>query len=74
MVEVYSKDNCPFCVKAKMSLEMKQVTFVEKKVGVDVTREQLLEIAPLARTVPQILIDGEVIGGYDQLTQYFDKI
>ena len=74
MVEVYSKDNCPFCVKAKMLLEMKQVTFVEKKVGVDVTREQLLEIAPLARTVPQILIDGEVIGGYDQLTQYFDKI
>lgn len=73
MVEVYSKDNCPFCVKAKMLLDMKQVEFVEKKVGVDVTREELLEIAPQARTVPQIVIDGEVIGGYDQLTQYFDN-
>ena len=44
--------------------------FIERKIGVDVTREQLLEIAPHARTVPQIVIDGTVIGGYDQLAKY----
>jgi len=70
MVEVYSKDNCAFCTKAKVLLETQHMEFVEKKIGVDVTREQLLEIAPGARTVPQIVIDGTVIGGYDQLAQY----
>jgi len=70
MVEVYSKDNCAFCTKAKVLLETQHMEFVEKKIGIDVTREQLLAIAPLARTVPQIVIDGTVIGGYDQLAQY----
>jgi len=70
MVEVYSKDNCAFCTKAKVLLETQHMEFVEKKIGVDVTREQLLAIAPGARTVPQIVIDGTVIGGYDQLAQY----
>jgi len=70
MVEVYSKDNCAFCTKAKALLETRHMEFIERKIGVDVTREQLLEIAPLARTVPQIVIDGTVIGGYDQLAQY----
>ena len=35
------------------------------------TREHLLEACPEARTVPQIVIDGTVIGGYDQLEEYF---
>ena len=73
MVEVYSKDNCPFCVQAKFLLDSMHVAFVEKKIGVDVTREQLLEIAPHARTVPQIVIDGTVIGGFDQLAKYFKE-
>ncbi len=70
MVEVYSKENCAYCIKAKILLETQHMEFIERKIGVDVTREQLLEIAPQARTVPQIVIDGNVIGGYDQLAQY----
>ena len=70
MVEVYSKDNCAYCTKAKILLETQHTEFIERKIGVDVTREQLLEIAPHARTVPQIVIDGTVIGGYDQLAKY----
>ena len=70
MVEVYSKDNCAYCTKAKILLETQHMEFIERKIGVDVTREQLLEIAPHARTVPQIVIDGTVIGGYDQLGKY----
>lgn len=72
-IEVYSKENCPFCVKAKYLLDAKGLAYTEKKVGVDVTREELLEIAPAARTVPQIVIEGEVIGGYDQLENYFKE-
>jgi glutaredoxin len=72
-VTVYTKDSCPYCEKAKHLLTKLNVQFEAKKVGVDVTREQLLEVAPNARTVPQIVIGTRVIGGYDQLVTYIDE-
>ena len=71
-IVVYSKPNCPYCVKAKRLLNQMELSFTERVVGVDATREQLLEAAPNARTVPQIIIDGKVIGGYDQLASYIE--
>lgn len=71
-IVVYSKPNCPYCVKAKRLLTQMELSFTERVVGVDATREQLLEDAPNARTVPQIIIDGKVIGGYDQLASYIE--
>lgn len=72
-VIVYSKPNCPYCVRAKALLDSYSVSYTEKVVGVDVTREQLLEAAPNARTVPQIIINGEAIGGYEQLSSYIEN-
>lgn len=72
-VVVYSKPNCPYCVRAKHLLQNYSIPFTEKVVGVDVTREELLEAAPNARTVPQIIINGEVIGGYEQLSTYIEE-
>lgn len=72
-VVVYSKPNCPYCVRAKHLLQNYSIPFTEKVVGVDVTREELLEAAPNARTVPQIIINGEVIGGYEQLSSYIEE-
>ena len=69
---VWSKDNCPFCVKAKSLLQLKGVDFEERKIGLDWTKEQLLEQVPSARSVPQIFIGDKYIGGYDKLTEYFD--
>jgi glutaredoxin len=43
-------------------------------VGVNATREELLEAAPNARTVPQILINGNLIGGYDDLVKNWNTI
>lgn len=71
-VIVYSKDNCPYCTKAKQVLSMRNIRFTERKIGVDVTREQLLEAVPAARTVPQIVINGSSIGGYEQLVRYIE--
>jgi glutaredoxin 3 len=71
-IVVYSKPNCPYCVKAKRLLDQMELPFTERVVGVDATREQLLEAAPNARTVPQIIIDDKVIGGYDQLATYIE--
>ena len=64
---VWSKDNCPFCEQAKGILKMKGIEFEEKKIGHGFTKEDLLEAVPAARTVPQIFIDGNLIGGFTEL-------
>lgn len=69
---VWSKTNCPYCVMAVNLLKNKNYEIEERKIGVDWTREQLLESVPMARTVPQIFLDGEYIGGYDNLVKHFE--
>ncbi len=66
-VIIYSTDYCPYCVRAKALLTKKQVPF--KEVRVD-TREDLrswLASASGQRTVPQIFINGESVGGFTEL-------
>lgn len=64
---VWTKEACPYCVQAKALLEQQGIGYEEKKIGVDHTREQLLEAVPTARTVPQIFLDGELVGGFIEL-------
>lgn len=67
---VWSKDDCPFCDRAKALLTMKGIAYEERKVGGDYTKEQLLEAVPGARSVPQILLDDKLIGGFTELRQH----
>ncbi len=66
---VWSKDNCPFCDQAKNLLKMKGIEFEEKKIGHGFTKEDLLEAVPTARTVPQIFLGEELVGGFNELKQ-----
>ena len=68
---VWSKDNCPYCVQAKALLNQKNIEFEERKIGDGWTKEQLLEAVPHARTVPQIFLDGELVGGFTELRAKF---
>lgn len=70
-VVIWSRDACSYCVMAKNLLESKGVPYTEKKIGYGYTRDDLLLEIPSARTVPQIIIDGNVIGGFDQLKAMF---
>ena len=72
-VIVYTKDNCSYCVNAKMLLSSKGIAYEEKKLGQDFTRETLLEMFPHARTFPVIVMDGFNIGGYQQLKERLDS-
>tara|TARA_R100001460_G_scaffold4800_2_gene13493 strand:- start:14177 stop:14401 length:225 start_codon:yes stop_codon:yes gene_type:complete len=67
MIEIYGKPNCPYCDKAKSLCEQKNLEYVYKQLDADFTREELFEQFPGARTFPQIRVDGEAIGGYDNL-------
>ena len=64
---VWSKDSCPFCVQAKALLESRGIEYEERNVSQDWTREQLLEAVPTARTLPQIFLDQELVGGFTEL-------
>ena len=64
---VWSKYNCPYCDQAKALLKQRGIQVEEKKIGDGYTREELLEAVPTARTVPQIFIDGELVGGFTEL-------
>jgi glutaredoxin 3 len=67
-VEVYSTQYCPFCVRAKALLKNKGVAFQEIDVTHDPAgREKMVELAGGRRTVPEIFINGKIIGGYDEL-------
>ena len=70
---VWSKYHCPYCDMAKSLLEQKGIEFEERKIGDGYTKEELLEAVPSARTVPQIFINDELIGGYNELTKYLQQ-
>ena len=67
---VWSKDACPFCVQAKALLESKGIEFEERNVQHGWTKEQLLEAVPTARTLPQIFLDDQYIGGFTELRKH----
>jgi glutaredoxin 3 len=71
-VVVWSKYHCPYCDQAKALLGQRDIKFEERKIGDGYSREELLEAIPTARTVPQIIIDDVVIGGFTELKAYLN--
>ena len=67
---VWSKDSCPFCVQAKALLKQKEISFEERNINKDWTKEQLLEAVPNARTLPQIFLDDKLVGGFTELRKH----
>jgi alkyl hydroperoxide reductase subunit F len=66
-IEVYTKEWCPYCAKAKALLKSKDLHYTEIDVTSDEARQQEMIRRSGRRTVPQIFIDGEPTGGYDDL-------
>ena len=67
-VEIYTWQYCPFCIRAKSLLKKKNINFTEYKIdGDEAARALMTERADRRRTLPQIFIDNEGIGGCDDL-------
>lgn len=67
-IEIYTKFGCPYCSHAKRLLDQKGAEYT----GIDITMDrakhaEMVERAPGARTVPQIFINGQAIGGFDDM-------
>jgi|APFre7841882654_1041346.scaffolds.fasta_scaffold104511_2 glutaredoxin 3 len=84
--EIYTKADCQYCKKAKELFLEKDISYQEFIIspGFDedpagpnqqyVTKAALLERAPNAKTVPQIWLEGNYIGGYTELAAFFNKV
>ncbi|HIK16163.1 MAG TPA: glutaredoxin 3 [Leptolyngbyaceae cyanobacterium M33_DOE_097] len=67
-VEIYTWQTCPFCIRAKLLLRWKGVNYTEYKIdGDEAARAQMAERANGRRSVPQIFINNEHVGGCDDL-------
>lgn len=68
---MWSKDNCPYCIQAKNLLDLNNADIEIRKIdGINWTKEQLLADVPTARSVPQIFVDDEYVGGFQELVKY----
>ena len=72
-ITIYSKPNCVFCDKAKTMVKKLCLTYEEKMFGKDFNSPDELykAVGKQVRTMPQIQIDGKLIGGYNQLVEHF---
>ncbi|HAT50067.1 MAG TPA: glutaredoxin 3 [Alphaproteobacteria bacterium] len=67
-IEIYSTTVCPYCVRAKMLLDKKKVTYREFNLTKNPElREEMLARSNGMKTVPQIFINGVHVGGCDDL-------
>lgn len=64
---IYSKDICPYCVRAKALLQRKGAQFEEIKITTDEQKEEMIKKSGGRMTVPQIFINDFHVGGFDDL-------
>jgi len=69
---VWSKNHCPYCDQAKNLLTLKGIEYEERNINNGYDREDLLAAVPGARTVPQIFLDDQLIGGFTELKKYLE--
>jgi len=70
---VWSKFNCQHCDQVKALLDQQGIEFEERRIGDGWTKEQLLESVPSARSVPQIFVNDQLVGGFTELQKYIKE-
>lgn len=69
---MYSKDNCPYCDRAKNLFQENNKEYKEINIGRDIRRDDFVSLFPKVKTVPHIIINGDEIGGFDKLTEWLN--
>ena len=71
MITIYGKDDCTYCEQAVSLCKLKGVPYIYKKLGVDITRDELIDkitsYGVVPRTMPQIEDEAGYIGGFKEL-------
>ena len=70
---IFTKPSCPYCDWAKNLMRVNGVQYTENLIGKDILREEFIELYPEQKTVPLIFINGNKIGGYLELKEFFNS-
>lgn len=70
---LYGKKNCSFCDKAMKLLSEMKFDVNYNDVDISLVKAELLELVPMAKTVPQIWINDSYVGGYDDLVELLKR-
>ena len=71
-IEIYTKLFCPFCTRAKSLLDSMGIEYTEYKVSFDADKEREMNVRSYRTSVPQIFVNGQSIGGSDDLEELVD--
>ncbi|TRO83180.1 glutaredoxin 3 [Trichloromonas acetexigens] len=72
-VEIYTKNHCPYCWRAKELLRIKGVDFREIDISDNLEKAREMRERSGRQTVPEIFIDGRLIGGCDELFELDER-
>ena len=67
---VYSRNGCPYCTKVQQVLELAELKHVVYKLGTDFDRTEFYAKFGQGSTFPQVILDGEMIGGCTETVKY----
>lgn len=73
MMIIYGKPSCGFCTKAKRFADDRQIAYEYKDVTNAKFLEELKEAVPGVKSVPQIFVNGDLVGGYTELVTYIEE-
>lgn len=71
--EVFTKPGCPYCVAAKQLLVRRNIPYIERDIARRDHWDEIKSRVPGFRTVPQVFLDGQHIGGFDDLSAHFRR-
>ena len=69
-IVIYTQDMCGYCVEAIKEFETREWEYTSHNIKHADNYDNLKELLPEVKTVPQIWIDGNHIGGYDELMEW----
>ncbi len=67
---VYSRTGCPYCDKIKSVLEQRNLEYTLQELDVDFVREEFYEEFGVGATFPQVVLDGQKLGGCTDTVKY----
>ena len=71
--EIFGKPDCIHCEKAKFLCKQKGIGYSYQELGKDFEMGLMLEKFPGAKTFPQVIVDGQHVGGYDDLSDFLEQ-
>ena len=71
---IYSRDGCPYCTKIQQVLQLAELRHVIYKLDRDFNREAFYQQFGTGSTFPQVVLNGDNLGGCTETVQYLKEI